>query len=67
MTPRDEIHLTEDQINHIADKAAEKALKLVYEQVGKSVMTKIFWIAGVVIVSLMIWLAGKGAIVQPPT
>lgn len=60
----DEHPLSESQIELIADKAAEKALEKVYAQVGRSVLTKLAWIAGIVVVSLMLWLSGKDALVK---
>ena len=38
--------LTEEQIELIAERAAEKALEKVYAQVGKSVISKVLWLAG---------------------
>lgn len=38
--------LTEDDIDRIAEKAAERALEKVYSQVGKSIVTKALWIIG---------------------
>jgi hypothetical protein len=43
----EKIELTDEQINHIAEKAAEVAFKKIYEEVGRSVVKKIFWIIGV--------------------
>lgn len=58
--------LTEDQIEQIAERAAELAVKRVTEQayaaVGKSIVEKVMWILGVCAVSLFFWLASKGAI-----
>lgn len=56
----DEHPLTEAQIEHIADKAAEKALQKIYAEVGQSVLKRAAWIAGVLILSLLMFLAGKG-------
>lgn len=49
--------LTTDDIDMIADKAARKALNLVYAEVGKSLLTKLFWLTGVVVVALAMWLS----------
>lgn len=54
--------LTSAEIDTIAERAAEKALEHVYAQVGKSVLKKLAWLTGLVVVSLLIWLGGKGAI-----
>lgn len=48
--------LTEEQIELIAEKAAEKALERVYAQVGKGVVNKFLWMIGVAAVSFVIWL-----------
>lgn len=56
----DKIELTEEQIDHIADRAAKRALDIVYAEVGKSVLRKLAWIAGVVTLGLLMWLAGAG-------
>jgi hypothetical protein len=57
-----EIPLTDAQVELIAEKAAERALEKVYTEVGKSVLKKVAWIAGVVIIGLFMWLASHGAL-----
>jgi hypothetical protein len=52
--------LTEEQIDAIAERAAQKALQIVYAEVGKSVLKKAAWLAGAVVIGLAMWLAGKG-------
>ncbi len=56
--------LTEDQIEEIAERAAERAMQKLtdhmYKQVGKSVVSKLFWIVGVISVGLYLWLKQKG-------
>jgi len=52
--------LTEEQMEVIAEKAARKALELVYAEVGKSVLKKLAWLVGLIIVGIALWLAGKG-------
>jgi ribosome recycling factor len=58
--------LTEDQIEEIAERAAERAMQKLtdhmYKQVGKSVISKLFWIVGVISVGLYLWLKQKGII-----
>jgi hypothetical protein len=60
------LNLTEDQIEEIAERAAERAMaKLtdhMYKQVGKSVVSKLFWIVGVISVGLYLWLKQKGLV-----
>ena len=53
--------LSEEQIEHIADLAAQKALDKVYSQVGRGVLTKAAWVLGAAFVALLMWL-GKNSI-----
>lgn len=61
-------YITPEQIEEIADKAAEKAAvkavelmtNKIYLEVGKSAIKKITTIIGVAAVALSIWLYGKG-------
>lgn len=52
--------LTEAEMDVIAERAADRALKKVYEQIGKSVAQKIYWFIGVAVVGMMMLLAGNG-------
>jgi hypothetical protein len=56
------IDLTEEQIEHIADRVIDKF----YERVGKSVIHKLMWAVGVVVFSLLVWLAGKSKLYGGP-
>lgn len=56
--------LTESQIDHIADKAAKKALQTVYADVGQSVLKRMAWFIGILVVSGMLFLAGKDALLK---
>ena len=51
--------LSEQQIDIIAEKAARKALQIVYAEVGQNVLRKLSWLVGVVAVAALMWLAGK--------
>jgi hypothetical protein len=59
-------NLTEEQIEQIAEKAAEKAIEKltshVYQEVGRSVVSKIFYIIGACAIGLFLWLKSKGII-----
>lgn len=63
-------YLTPEQIEEIADKAAEKAAvkavelmtNKIYLEVGKSTIRRITTIIGVAAVALSIWLYGKGTL-----
>ena len=63
-TVKEKPQLTEDQIEEIAEKAAEKAIgKLtahVYQEVGKSVIGKMTWMIGALSVALYLWAQSKG-------
>jgi phage terminase Nu1 subunit (DNA packaging protein) len=54
--------LTDAQIDAIATKAAEKALQLVYAEVGQNVLKKLAWLVGVATIGIVIFLAGKDAL-----
>lgn len=58
--------LSEDQLEEIAERAAEKAIaKLtqdLYTSIGKAVLTKVIWSVGVAWAALIIWLNAKGLI-----
>ena len=56
--------LTEAQIDHIADRAAKKALQTVYADVGQSVLKRMAWLVGILVVSGMLFLAGKDALLK---
>lgn len=65
----DEVHderrvvvLTEQQMDAIAERAANKVFERIYSEVGKSVLRKFAWALGVITVALLIWAAGKGAL-----
>jgi len=59
-------NLTEEQIEQIAEKAAEKAIEKltshVYQEVGKSVVSKLFYIVGACALGLWLFLKSKGII-----
>lgn len=52
--------LSDEQVETIATRAAEIALEKVYSEVGKGVVKRIAWIAGVVVISVFLLMAGKG-------
>lgn len=58
--------LTEEEMEEIAERAAEKAIAKVtqdlYTSIGKAVLTKVVWSVGVAWVALIIWLNAKGLI-----
>jgi hypothetical protein len=57
-----EVQLTDEQIEAIAERAAEVALNKVYTEVGKSVLKKLAWLTGAAVVGLAMWLAGHNAL-----
>lgn len=54
------MRLTEDEMDEIAERAAKRALELVYAEVGKSVLKKLFWYAGAAAIGFFVWLKTKG-------
>lgn len=53
-----EVQLTDQQIEHIAERAAEVAFEKIYKEVGKSVLTKLAWMAGAAVVGLFFVFGG---------
>jgi len=54
--------LSDAEIDDIAERAAERALEKVYLEVGRSIVRRLFWLVGVLALSVLIVLAGKGVI-----
>lgn len=52
--------LTNAQVEIIADKAVEKMQQKLFIAVGKSVVTKLFYIIGMIAVGVYMWLKSKG-------
>lgn len=52
--------LTDAEMDTIAERAADRAIRKMYEQIGKSVAQKIYWFIGVAVVGMMMLLAGNG-------
>lgn len=57
-----QVQLTDDQIEAIAERAAEVALNKVYTEVGKSVLKRMAWLAGAAVIGLALWLAGHSSL-----
>ena len=52
--------LTDAEMDTIAERAADRAIRKMYEQIGKSVAQQIYWFIGVAVVGMMMLLAGNG-------
>lgn len=57
--------LSDEQIAIIAEKAAEVALKRVYTNIGKSVVSKFLWICGAAALAIVAWMNGAGSLKLP--
>lgn len=59
--------LTDEQIEDIAEKAAEKAIEKltgdVYKAVGKSIIQKAVWLVGAITVGVYFYLRKQGIVV----
>ena len=59
-------HITEEDVERIAERAATKAVAkitdYVYIEVGKSVLKRILWLTGAAIVGVAAWMHSKGFI-----
>jgi hypothetical protein len=51
--------ISEELMEQIAERAAKRVMDNVYREVGKSLMTKIVWAAGVLGVAIAMWVSGK--------
>ena len=47
-------------MDSIAERAADRAIRKMYEQIGKSVAQKVYWGIGIVVVGMIMMLAGHG-------
>lgn len=52
--------LSDDQIDAIAEKAAEKALQKVYASVGRGILNRLAWAVGAIVIGILVWMGGKG-------
>lgn len=57
-----EVQLTEAQIDAIVDRAVEKTFNRVYQEVGRSILTKLAYLTGAAVVGLFMWLGGHGSL-----
>ena len=53
-------NLSEAEMDAIAERAADRAIRKMYESIGKSVAQKMYWAIGIVVVGLVMLLAGNG-------
>jgi hypothetical protein len=56
--------LSEAEMDSIAERAADRAIRKMYEQIGKSVAQKVYWGIGIVVVGMIMLLAGHGVTKQ---
>lgn len=52
--------LTEDEIDAIAERAAERALEKVYTEVGRSAVKFVLWVVGASVLALLAYLGASG-------
>lgn len=62
MDDKPNLPLTDAQLEHLVEKVTEKVIENVYTSVGKSVVTKFFWVIGLAAISLVTYFAGVGHI-----
>lgn len=51
--------ISEELLEEIARRAAQQVMENVYREVGKGLLTKIVWAAGVLGVAIAMWVSGK--------
>lgn len=63
---RSGVSLSQDQINQIADHAAERAVAKMkdefFKEIGKRVWNGIVWAAGISVIAAFLWAQSKGLI-----
>lgn len=52
--------LTEEDVEKIAERAAEVALEKVYTRIGRSVVEKFLWVVGAASLAIFAYFKGKG-------
>ena len=57
-----ENRLSQEELDLVAEKAAELVLNKIYAEVGKSVVKKLMWLVGVGFMALNAYLIGSGHI-----
>lgn len=59
-----DLPLSDLQIEAIAERAAERALEKVYAEVGRSVLRKLAWLVGIIVVTVAMWVAGRDVLLK---
>lgn len=54
--------LSAEQIDVIAERAAEKAIEKVYTQIGKWTVQRFLFVVGAATLAVLAWLGGRGLI-----
>ena len=49
--------LTTDDIEMIAERAADKALEKVYADIGQSMMRRVVWAVGTIVLAMAFWVS----------
>ena len=57
---RRHLPLTEQQLDAIAEKVEKRLRDNLFKAVGKSVLTKLFYLVGAVVIGVWMWLSTKG-------
>jgi hypothetical protein len=61
-TKTNDFGVSEELIEHIAERAVDKALERIYTEVGRSVIRKVTWVFGVAALAIAAWLIGNNHI-----
>ena len=52
--------LTEKELEQLVERVSEQVMANFYQSVVKGVLSRLAWIVGIVVVSLVLWLASAG-------
>jgi hypothetical protein len=51
--------ITDEQLDHIVERAVDKVFERIYAEVGKSVLKKLAWAIGLGVTAVCVWLVGN--------
>ncbi len=59
------LKLSDAEVERLADKLINKFFQKISAEVGQSILRKLGWLALIALMSLVLWLAGKNALLRP--
>ena len=53
------LSLSEEQLDEIAQRAANRAFEMIYQEIGRGVIKRLYWGVGVTVVAVLMWLGAN--------